>query len=42
VLTLLTPSPNNRAPLKKLDMTIENYTRWLTGLFGALIDELRR
>ncbi|MHC4818471.1 MAG: uracil-DNA glycosylase [Planctomycetota bacterium] len=42
VLTLLTPSPNNRAPLKKLDMTIENYSRWLTGLFGALIDELRR
>ena len=42
VLTLLTPSPNNRAPLKKLDTTIENYTRWLTGLFGALIDELRR
>jgi len=42
VLTLLTPSPNNRAPLRKLDMTIENYSRWLTGLFGALIDELRR
>ncbi|MHC4973451.1 MAG: uracil-DNA glycosylase [Planctomycetota bacterium] len=42
VLTLLTPSPNNRAPLKRLDMTIENYSRWLTGLFGALIDELRR
>lgn len=42
VLTVLTPSPNNRAPLKKLDMTIENYSRWLTGLFGALIDELRR
>jgi DNA polymerase len=42
VLTLLTPSPNNRAPLKKLDMTIENYSRWLTGLFGALVDDLRR
>ena len=41
VLTLLTPSPNNRAPLMKLDMTIGNYARWLTGLFGALIDELR-
>ena len=42
VLTLLAPSPHNRVALKKLDMTIEGYGRWLTGLFGALIDERRR
>ena len=42
ILTLLAPSPYNRASLKRLDMTIEKYTRWLTGLFGALIDEYRK
>jgi len=40
VLTLLMPSPNNRASLKRLSLTIDGYTRWLTGLFGALIDDL--
>ena len=38
VLTLLMPSPNNRASLKRLNLTIDGYTRWLTGLFGSLID----
>jgi DNA polymerase len=42
VLTLISPSPHNRVALRKLEMTIENYGRWLTGLFGALVDELRR
>ncbi len=40
VLTLLMPSPNNSASLKRLDMTIAGYKRWLTGLFGSLIDAL--
>jgi DNA polymerase len=38
VLTLIMPTPHNRASLKRLDMTVESYQRWLTGLFGALID----
>lgn len=42
VLPLLVPSPHNRVSLAKRDMTIDGYTRWLTGLFGALIDDLRR
>lgn len=41
-LTLVTPSPHSRATLKRLDLTIESYRRWLTGLFGALIDDLDR
>ena len=40
VLTLLSPSPGNRSALKTRGMTLENYSRWLTGLFGALIDDL--
>jgi len=42
VLTLTTPSPFNRVALRRLDLTIESYGRWLTGLFGALIDDLAR
>ena len=40
VLTLLMPTPNNSASLKRLDMTVAGYKRWLTGLFGSLIDAL--
>ncbi len=40
VLTLLMPSPNNSASLKRLGMTVDGYKRWLTGLFGSLIDDL--
>ncbi len=40
VVPLLTPSPANRASLNKLGMTVEGYQRWLTGLFGGLIDQL--
>jgi hypothetical protein len=36
------PSPHNRGALKRRGFGIESYTRWLTGLFGALIDDLRR
>jgi len=42
LLTVLVPSPHNRAALKRKGFTIESYTRWLAGLFGALIDDLRR
>jgi DNA polymerase len=42
LLTVLVPSPHNRAALKRHGFTIESYTRWLTGLFGSLIDDLRR
>jgi hypothetical protein len=42
VQTLLAPSPFNRASLKRLGMTIDGYGRWLTGLFGALVDETRK
>ncbi len=41
VLTLLSPAPSNRASMKRLGITPETYSRWLTGLFGTLIDELR-
>jgi DNA polymerase len=41
LLTVLVPSPHNKAPLKRHGFTIESYTRWLAGLFGALIDDLR-
>ena len=34
------PTPNNSASLKRLDMTVAGYKRWLTGLFGSLIDAL--
>ena len=40
VLTLASPSPHNRVALRRLDITPEGYRRWLTGLFGALIDDL--
>ncbi len=40
VLTLLMPTPNNSASLNRLDMTVAGYKRWLTGLFGSLIDAL--
>lgn len=40
VLTLIMPSPNNRASLKRLDMTADSYRRWLAGLFGALVDSI--
>ena len=40
MLTLLMPSRNNSASLKRLDMTAAGYKRWLTGLFGSLIDAL--
>jgi DNA polymerase len=42
VLPLATPSPRNGAALKRLDITLDGYRRWLTGLFGALIDDLGR
>jgi len=42
VLTLLMPSKNNSASLKRLGLTVAGYTRWLTGLFGSLIDALDR
>ena len=42
LLTVLVPSPHNRAALKRKGFTVESYTRWLAGLFGALIDDLRR
>lgn len=42
VLPLLNPSPHNRVAFGQREMTIDGYTRWLTGLFGALIDDLRR
>jgi uracil-DNA glycosylase family 4 len=42
VLTLATPSPRNGAALKRLDITLDGYRRWLTGLFGALVDDLGR
>jgi len=38
VLTLIMPSPANRASLKRLDMTVDGYQRWLTGLFRSLVD----
>jgi len=41
VLTLISPAPTNRASMKRLGLTPEGYGRWLTGLFGSLIDELR-
>jgi uracil-DNA glycosylase family 4 len=41
LLTVLVPSPHNRGALKRRGFGIESYTRWLTGLFGALIDDLR-
>ena len=40
VLTVIAPSPFNRVSLKRLELTIDSYQLWLTGLFGALIDEL--
>ena len=40
LLTLISPSPHNRRALSRLDMTLDGYRRWLTGLFGAMIDEL--
>jgi DNA polymerase len=42
LLTVLVPSPHNRAALKRKGFGVESYTRWLAGLFGALIDDLRR
>lgn len=42
ILTVLVPSPHNRGALKRHGFGIESYTRWLAGLFGALIDDLRR
>jgi len=42
LLTVLVPSPHNRGALKRQNFTIESYTRWLAGLFGSLIDDLRR
>ena len=42
VLTLLMPSPNNRASMKRLGLTEAGYQRWLTGLFGSLIDGINR
>ena len=42
LLTVLVPSPHNRAALKRKGFSVESYTRWLAGLFGALIDDLRR
>jgi len=42
LLTVLVPSPYNRAALKRHNFTLESYTRWLAGLFGSLIDDLRR
>jgi DNA polymerase len=42
LLTVLVPSPHNRAALKRHGFTIDSYTRWLAGLFGSLIDDLRR
>jgi len=40
VLTIVSPSPHNRASHKRLGLGPDNYKRWLTGLFGALIDDL--
>ncbi len=40
LLTLISTSPHNRRALSRLDMSFDGYRRWLTGLFGALIDEL--
>lgn len=42
LLTVLVPSPHNRGALKRHGFGMESYTRWLSGLFGALIDDLRR
>jgi DNA polymerase len=42
LLTVLVPSPHNRGALKRHGFGMESYTRWLAGLFGALIDDLRR
>jgi len=42
LLTVLVPSPHNRGALKRHNFTIESYTRWLAGLFGSLIDDVRR
>jgi hypothetical protein len=42
LLTVLVPSPHNRAAIKRKGFSMESYTRWLAGLFGALIDDLRR
>jgi DNA polymerase len=42
LLTVLVPSPHNRAALKRKGFSVESYTRWLAGLFGALIDDLKR
>lgn len=42
LLTVLVPSPHNRGALKRHGFGVESYTRWLAGLFGALIDDLRR
>ena len=42
LLTVLVPSPHNRGALKRKGFGVESYTRWLAGLFGALIDDLRR
>jgi len=42
LLTVLVPSPHNRAALRRKGFEMESYTRWLAGLFGALIDDLRR
>jgi DNA polymerase len=42
LLTVLVPSPHNRGALKRHGFTVESYTRWLAGLFGSLIDALRK
>ncbi len=42
LLTVLVPSPHNRGALKRHGFGMESYTRWFAGLFGALIDDLRR
>jgi DNA polymerase len=40
VLPLLMPSKGNAAALKRVGLSMEKYERWLTGLFGSLIDGL--
>ncbi len=40
VLPLVLPAPANRATLGRLGLTLATYRRWLTGLFGTLIEEV--
>jgi DNA polymerase len=40
VLPLLLPSAANRAAFGRLGLTLATYRRWLTGLFGTLIEEI--